>query len=72
MLGVDADNPSGALGLYEEVLAARADHPEAIARLEALLQKDPANARAAAALETAYATRTLGVTHLNGYVGLSF
>jgi golgin subfamily B member 1 len=46
----------GALALYEEVLAARPDHPEAIARLEALLQKDPGNARAALALERAYAT----------------
>ncbi|WP_248353450.1 tetratricopeptide repeat protein [Anaeromyxobacter oryzae] len=45
----------GALGLYEEVLQARPDHPEAIARLEALLQKDPGNARAALALERAYA-----------------
>lgn len=45
----------GALGLYEEVLAARPDHPEAIARLEGLLQKDSGNARAAVALERAYA-----------------
>ncbi len=45
----------GALALYEQVLRARADHPEAIARLEALLQKDPTNTRAAVALETAYA-----------------
>ena len=45
----------GALALYEEVLAARPDHPETLARLEALLQKDPANDRAAQALERAYA-----------------
>ncbi|WP_242361931.1 tetratricopeptide repeat protein [Anaeromyxobacter sp. SG17] len=44
----------GALSLYEEVLAARPDHPEAIARLEGMLQKDPANARAATILEGAY------------------
>ena len=44
----------GALALYEEVLAARADHPEAVARLEALLQKDQTNARAATILEDAY------------------
>jgi tetratricopeptide (TPR) repeat protein len=44
----------GALALYEEVLDARADHPEAVARLEAILQKDPSNARAAMALERAY------------------
>ncbi|MFY3742428.1 tetratricopeptide repeat protein [Anaeromyxobacter sp. Red801] len=45
----------GALELYEEVLRARPDHPEALARLEAMLQKDPGNARAAVALERAYA-----------------
>ena len=44
----------GALALYEQVLEGRADHPEAIARLEAMLQKDPTNARAARALELAY------------------
>ncbi|HET7826919.1 MAG TPA: tetratricopeptide repeat protein [Anaeromyxobacter sp.] len=47
----------GALELYEAVLAARPDHPEAIAHLEALLQKDPSNGRAAAALEAAYAAQ---------------
>jgi golgin subfamily B member 1 len=46
----------GALALYDEVLAARPDHPETIARLEALLQKDPGIARAAVALERAYST----------------
>jgi golgin subfamily B member 1 len=45
----------GALALYEEVLVARPDHPESIARLEAMLQKDPSNAQAAIALENAYA-----------------
>jgi tetratricopeptide (TPR) repeat protein len=45
----------GALALYEEVLTARPDHPEAIARLEAMLQKDPALSRAALLLEGAYA-----------------
>jgi len=45
----------GALVLYEQVLSARPDHPEAIARLEAILQKDPANGRAARVLEAAYA-----------------
>ena len=45
----------GALALYEQVLEARADHPEAIARLEGILEKDPGNARAARALERAYA-----------------
>jgi tetratricopeptide (TPR) repeat protein len=47
----------GALALYEQVLRARPDHPEAIARLEAILQKDPACARAAVALEGAYAAQ---------------
>ncbi len=45
----------GALALYEEVLAARPDHPGALERLEGLLAKDPASVRAAAALERAYA-----------------
>lgn len=45
----------GALALYEEVLASRPDAPEALARLAAMLDKDPGNARAALALETAYA-----------------
>ena len=45
----------GALALYEQVLEARPDHPEAIARLEAILQKDPGCERAARALERAYA-----------------
>ena len=47
----------GALALYEEVLAGRPDHPEAVARLEALLQRDATNARAAVALERAYASQ---------------
>lgn len=47
----------GALALYEQVLAARPDHPEAVARLEAMLQKDATNARAAAALERSYAAQ---------------
>jgi golgin subfamily B member 1 len=47
----------GSLALYEAVLDARPDHPEAIARLEALLQKDTSNARAAMALERAYAAQ---------------
>ncbi len=45
----------GALALYEEVLASRPDAPETLARLAAMLEKDPGNARAAQALETAYA-----------------
>ncbi|HEX9289657.1 MAG TPA: tetratricopeptide repeat protein, partial [Anaeromyxobacteraceae bacterium] len=45
----------GALALYEEILAARPDDPQAISRLEGLLTKDPANVRAAGALERAYA-----------------
>ncbi|MFL5271536.1 MAG: tetratricopeptide repeat protein [Anaeromyxobacteraceae bacterium] len=45
----------GALALYEEILALRPDDAPALARVEALLQKDPANLRAAAALERAYA-----------------
>ncbi len=44
----------GAMALYEEVLAARPDHPETLARLEAMVQKDPTNGRAAHALEAAY------------------
>jgi tetratricopeptide (TPR) repeat protein len=44
----------GAVALYEDILGGQPDHPEAIARLEALLQRDPGNARAAAALERAY------------------
>ncbi|MGC3998107.1 MAG: gliding motility protein [Anaeromyxobacter sp.] len=47
----------GALELYEQVLAARPDHPEAIARVEGLLQRDPTSARAALALERAYAAQ---------------
>ncbi|HUL60985.1 MAG TPA: tetratricopeptide repeat protein [Anaeromyxobacteraceae bacterium] len=46
----------GALSLFEEVLGGRPDHPETIARLEGLLQRDPGNARAAALLEGAYAS----------------
>jgi tetratricopeptide (TPR) repeat protein len=45
----------GAMALYEEVLAARPDSPETLARLGAMLEKDPGNDRAALALETAYA-----------------
>ena len=45
----------GALALYEEVLASRPDSPETVARLAAMLEKDPGNARAAQALEEAYA-----------------
>lgn len=45
----------GALALYEEVLAQRPDSPEAISRLSSMLEKDPSNARAAQALEQAYA-----------------
>lgn len=44
----------GAVALYEDILAAQPDHAEVIGRLEALLLRDPGNARAAAALETAY------------------
>ncbi len=44
----------GALALYEEVLETRADAPETLARLAAMLEKDPGNARAAQALERAY------------------
>ncbi|HEY6002471.1 MAG TPA: hypothetical protein VIV57_06315, partial [Anaeromyxobacter sp.] len=47
----------GAMTLYEAVLGARPDHPEAIARLEGILQRDPSNPRAAVALERAYATQ---------------
>jgi tetratricopeptide (TPR) repeat protein len=47
----------GALTLYEEVLASRPDHAEAVARLEAFLQRDRTNARAAVALERAYGAR---------------
>ncbi len=47
----------GALALYAQVLQARPDHPEAIARLEALLQKDSSNAHAALVLEGAYAAQ---------------
>jgi tetratricopeptide (TPR) repeat protein len=45
----------GALALYEEALASRPDSPETLARLSAMLEKDPGNARAAQALESAYA-----------------
>ena len=45
----------GALSLYEQVLDTRPDHPETIARLEAMVQKDPTNERAGRALERAYA-----------------
>jgi len=45
----------GALALYEAVLTARPDHPEAIARLEAWLQRDPAHPRVGFVLEMAYA-----------------
>ncbi len=44
----------GALSLYEEILTARPDHAETIARLEALLAKGPSNVRAASLLEKAY------------------
>ena len=44
----------GALGLYEEILSAQPDDPQALSRLEALLHKDPANSRAAGVLERAY------------------
>jgi tetratricopeptide (TPR) repeat protein len=44
----------GAVALYEEIAAARPDHPEALSRLEGLLQKDPRNRRAGAALQRAY------------------
>ena len=46
----------GAIALCEEILAARADDEQALARLEALLAKDPANVRAAGVLERAYAS----------------
>jgi tetratricopeptide (TPR) repeat protein len=45
----------GALSLYEEVLTASPEHAETVARLEAMLQKDPALSRAALLLEGAYA-----------------
>jgi len=45
----------GALALYEEVLAERPDAPETLSRLSGMLEKDPGNARAALALEQAYA-----------------
>jgi tetratricopeptide (TPR) repeat protein len=45
----------GALSLYEEVLTASPEHPETVARLEAMLQKDPGLSRAALLLEGAYA-----------------
>ena len=45
----------GALGLYEQILAVRADDPAALARVESILQKDPTHARAAVVLERAYA-----------------
>ena len=45
----------GALTLFEEILASQPDHPGAIERLEALLARDRANARAAQALERAHA-----------------
>ncbi len=44
----------GAMALYEEVLAARPDHADTLARLEAMVQKDPTNGRAAHLLELAY------------------
>ncbi|HTT71480.1 MAG TPA: hypothetical protein VMG32_09680, partial [Anaeromyxobacteraceae bacterium] len=46
----------GAVEHCEEILAARPDDPRALARLEALLGKDPGNVRAASALERAYAS----------------
>ena len=45
----------GALALYEEILAQRPDDTAALARLEAAMQRDPGNARAATALGRAYA-----------------
>ncbi len=45
----------GALALYEEILAARPEDPQALSRIEGLLQRDPAHARAASVLERAYA-----------------
>lgn len=45
----------GAMALFEEVLAARPDSPEALSRLAGMLEKDPSNARAAEVLEQAYA-----------------
>jgi tetratricopeptide (TPR) repeat protein len=45
----------GAVALYEEIVADQPDHAEALSRLEGLLQKDPRNARAGAALQRAYA-----------------
>ncbi|HET9596897.1 MAG TPA: tetratricopeptide repeat protein, partial [Anaeromyxobacteraceae bacterium] len=45
----------GAVALYEEILSARPEDPQALARLEGLLQKDPGHPRAGAVLERAYA-----------------
>ena len=45
----------GALDLYDRILAARPDDAAALERVEALLQRDPGNARASSLLERAYA-----------------
>jgi len=45
----------GALSLFEDIVARQPDHAAALERLEAMLEKDPSNARAALALERAHA-----------------
>ncbi len=49
---------AGALALYRELLAAKPGHPEAVARLSALVEKDASGEEAAELLAEAY--RTLG------------